>query len=140
MSTSITTFSSDYSVAFSTKKGMAAMSIEGAIHKGGAALVALKDVAVDSAVAKAIGGRYTASVDIISVAFPKVAAATFSLVGAPNANKANFATFLNGIDRVVEPAKGFSKKQIAARQMAQSLRVALGMVEAQEARTIDMVS
>jgi hypothetical protein len=140
MSNSLVAFSSDYSVAFSTKKGMAALSIEGAIHKGGAALVALRDVAVDSAVAKALIGRYSAAVDIISVAFPKVASATYSLVGSPSANKSNFATFLNGIDRVVEPAKGFSKKQIAARQMAQSLRVALGMVEAQESRTVDMVA
>lgn len=141
MSTSITTFSSEYSVAFNTKKGVSSLSIEGAIHKGGAALAALKDVAVDSAISKAMAGRYTAAVDILSVAFPRVAAAAYDLVGSPSMNKANFTTFVKGVLNAKEPAKGFSKKQIAATQMANALASALKLNETASvdaANTIEM--
>lgn len=138
MSTSLTTFASEYSVAFETKKGMASLSIEGAIHKGGAAMTALKDAATDSAVTKAINGRYTAAVDILSLAFPKVAKDTNTLVGMPGLNKANFTTLITGIGRAIEPKNGFSKKQLAARNMASALRSALGIVETADDRTIEM--
>ena len=138
MSNALTAFNSDYSVAFNTKTGVSSISVEGAIHKGGVALVALKDAATDSAIAKAVNGRYTAAVDILGAAFPKVLKDTNSLVGMPALNKANFTTFVTGIGRVQESTKGFSKKQVAARHMASALRSALGIVEVSDERTIEM--
>ena len=129
MSTALTTFASEYSVVFDTKKGVASLSIEGAIHKGGAALAVLKDVAVDSAVSKAMAGRYTAAVDILSVGFPRVAASTYDLIGAPSHNKFNFTTFVKGVLNAKVPAKGHSKKQLVCLDMAKSLAAALKMFE-----------
>jgi len=139
--TAIATFSSDYSVAFDTKKGVSSISIEGAIHKGGKALVSLKNVAVDSAIAKALSGRYTPAVDILAIAFPRVAAAAYALVGSPAMNKSNFTTFVRGVLNASEPAKGFSKKQLAALDMARAVSSALKMdvVEAVDAaNTVEM--
>ena len=138
MSNSLTAFNSDFSIVFDTPKGAASISVEGAIHKGGKALAALKDAAENSAVTKAINGRYGPAVDIMGVAFPKVLKATHDLVGMPALSKANFTTFLNGIGRVQESTKGFSKKQIAARHMASAMRSALGIVETEDDRTVEM--
>lgn len=138
MTNALTAFSSDYSVAFNTKTGVSSISVEGAIHKGGAALLALKEAATDSAIAKAVNGRYTAAVDVLGAAFPKVLKDTNSLVGMPALNKHNFATFITGIGRVQESIKGFSKKQVAARLMAAALRSALGIVELSDERTVEM--
>lgn len=138
MSNALTAFNSDFSIVFDAPKGASSISVEGAIHKGGKALIALKDAATDSAVAKALNGRYTPAVDILSAAFPKVAKDTNALVGMPALNKENFTTFIKGIGRVQESTKGFSKKQIAARHMAAALRSGLGIVEEMDSRTVEM--
>ena len=129
MANDLTVFSDNYAVTFNTKKGIASISAEGAIVKGGAALAALRDVAVDSAVAKALNGRYAPATDVIGGAFPRVLASAINLVGHPCTNKANFVTFLRGVGRVAPSAKGFSKKQEAARTMARSLLDGMGVTE-----------
>jgi len=129
MANNLTVFSDNYAVAFNTKKGIASISAEGAIVKGGAALAALRDVAVDSAVAKALNGRYGPATDVVGGAFPRVLASCTSLVGHPCMNKANFVTFLRGVGRVAPSAKGFSKKQEAARAMARGLLDGMGVTE-----------
>lgn len=142
MSASITTvFTNDCNVAFSNKKGDAlSISAEGAVFKGGAALSALKDSAMISAMNKAQVGRYVAAADIIEVSFPAVGKAVRALAGLPSFNKANFMTLLGGVERTTEPTKGWSKKQSAARQFVKNLRTipALGLNVADDENTIDV--
>lgn len=139
MSNALTAFNPDFSIVFDVKGGTASLSIEGAIHKGGKALIALKDAAENSAVTKAINGRYTAAVDILSIAMPKAAKATEVAVGMPALNKRNFEVLLCSIARLPVPAKGWNKRQVAALHMASALRTALGIEEPEDNRTIDMV-
>lgn len=124
MSNISTVFSTESNlVTFATKKGdLKQITAEGAVFKGGAALAALKDAALDSALGRAINGRYQAAADILEVAFPSVAKACRNLLGEPCASKANMAAFLNGIDRAEMPAKGWSKKQHAAKVLVQAMR------------------
>ena len=124
MSNSISVFApSACIVTFVTKKGdMKSISAEGALFKGGLALASLKDIAMDSALGKAANGRYMAASDILEGAFPTVAKAVWSLIGAPSANKASFCTLLGGLDRMEEPKKGWSKKQVVARGLLRALR------------------
>jgi hypothetical protein len=111
------------SVVFTTKKGdVLTISAEGAMFKGGAALAALKDVAIDSAFAKAVGGRYTAAADIIGTAYPSVMKACIKLLGSADKNKQTMAALLGGVEMMEEPAKGWSDKQLKARSLLKALR------------------
>jgi len=56
-------------------------------------------------------------------------------------NKSNFSTFVRGVINAKEPAKGFSKKQLACRDMANALANVLKMFETttiDAANTIEM--
>jgi hypothetical protein len=108
---------------FVTKKGdIRTVTAEGAVFRGGLALAALKDASLDSALNKAHNGRYAAAADILDAAFPSVTKAVLSLMGTPSANKANMGALISGVERVKEPMKGWSKKQLAARHLARALR------------------
>ena len=120
----ITVFSNDNAiVSYNDKKGANhQLSAEGALFKGGAALRALKDVAMLSAHSKAEAGRYRSASDILAGAFPTVARSVDNVVGTPWANKSTMGTFLMALDRAKEPAKGWSKKQVEARAFISALR------------------
>lgn len=124
MSNSVSVFSVDTrAITFETKKGaLLSISAEGAVFKGGAALAALKDAALDSALSKATNGRYAAAADVIGVAFPSILKSCRALLGEPCANKQNMAALLGGVERVNEPMKGWSKKQVAARTLVRAMR------------------
>lgn len=98
------------------------ISAEGAIIKGGKTLMGMmKDAALESALTKAVNGKYRAAADILSVAFPKVGKAAESLLGNVWANKTNMATLISAALRVEAGAKGFSEKQLQARALATAL-------------------
>mgnify|MGYP003661121794 CR=1 FL=1 len=120
----LTVFSTDNAlVSYNDKKGAYhQLSAEGALFKGGAALRALKDVAMQSAHSKAEAGSYRSASDILAGAFPTVARAVDKVIGTPWANKSAMGTFLMALDRADEPAKGWSKKQIEARLFISALR------------------
>ena len=136
MSNALTAFNPEFSVTFDTAKGVASISVEGALVKGGKALASLKDVAVDSALAKANNGRYTAAVDVLETAFPKVIAAVRTLHGVPSMNKFNFMCVLSGIENANEPSKGFSKRQLAAQSMVRTLRNNPALAKAEDERVV----
>lgn len=109
---------------FEDSKGkLHTISPEGAVHKGGRALAALKDRATDSAVAKALCGRYYPAVDIIGVAFPSLHRAGMNyLIGGPGANKANFLAHCQVIlSAQPKEGKDWTVKQDLAREMARVL-------------------
>ena len=120
----ITVFSNDNSiVSFNDKKGNAhALSAEGALFKGGAALRALKDVAMQAAYNKAESGRYRSASDILCASFPSVGKAVERAIGTPWESKATMNTLLTALERVDEPAKGWSKKQLEGRAFISALR------------------
>jgi hypothetical protein len=111
-------------VTFTDKKGkLGSISAEGALFKGGVALAALKDIAVDVALEKAAHGKYRAASDILAVAFPRTVKAFTTLY--PNAqpwdNKARFTSFVQACDSAVKPEKGWSKRQDTARLVVAAL-------------------
>lgn len=124
MENQITVFANDNSiVSFNDKKGKAhALSAEGALFKGGAALRALKDVAMQSAYNKAESGRYRSAADILCASFPSVGRAVDKVIGTPWESKTTMATLLVAIERADEPAKGWSKKQLEGRAFISALR------------------
>jgi hypothetical protein len=134
----ITVFHADSAaVVYTDKKGAThSISAEGALWKGGAALAGLKDLALDSALAKAMNGKYHSAVDILAGAFPAVGKAAVKLVGNPAVNKAAFMTLCVGVARA-EPAEGkkLSLKQDKAQILARILRSNLESVT-----TVDTVS
>lgn len=110
-------------LTFTTKKGdLRTVTAEGAVFRGGLALAALKDASLDSALNKAYNGRYAAAADIIDAAFPSITKAVLSLMGVPSANKANMTALISGVERAVEPMKGWNKKQLAARHLVRAMR------------------
>lgn len=120
----ITVFSSEsHSLSFTDRKGNEhAITAEGACWKGGAALTALKDKALESAMLKAVNGRYQAAVDIMAAAFAAThKAGTAYLIGGPAANKANFTAHCHAILNVKpKEGKDFSAKQRAAQVLARA--------------------
>ena len=133
----VTVFATEsYAVAFADKKGvMHAISAEGALFKGGAALAALKDIALDSALTKAMNGRYVPAADIMVAAFPSIGKAATSLIGNPAANKSTFLTLCNAVCRA-EPKEG--KKLSLKQDKAQVLtRVLRGNLEPVEAKAVE---
>jgi hypothetical protein len=110
-------------VDYFDKKGTGhAITAEGALFKGGAALAALKDAALDAALGKAVNGRYRAASDVLCAAFPSIGKAAEKLIGLPWANKSTMGTLVNAVLRA-EPGKSgeFTKKQTEARMLANAL-------------------
>jgi len=120
----ITVFAQSNLVQFNTKAGVSEISAEAALFKGGAALAALKDVALDLALAKAHNGKYRAAAEVLMVAFPGQHKAYAKLFKAqPWANKNEFASYLLAMEQA-EPGKSgeWSKKQVSARALMAALR------------------
>lgn len=119
------------------------LATEAALFKGGAALAAVKDDALDSALAKAANGKYRAAADILAVAFPSTHKKFTSLFkAAPWANKAEMASYIGAMENA-EPGKSgeWNKKQCAARLLIRSLRSLPAFTrEVSEAVTIEMVA
>lgn len=111
-------------VAFSDKKGTAhEITAEGALHKGGAALAALKEASLDLALAKAHNGKYRAAFDIIADAFSSQYRAYSKLFKAEAwANKTEFACFIGAMENAQPGKNGWTKKQTTARAMLSALR------------------
>mgnify|MGYP000028181142 FL=1 len=129
----ITVFAADvHALTFTDKKGaLHTITAEGAVFKGGAALAQLKIHAVDSALTKAVGGRYRAASDVLCAAFPAIGKAAEKLIGTPWANKSSFLTLVNAVLRA-EPkeGKGWNTKQAEARMLAHAFIKATTPVEA----------
>ena len=121
---SITIFSTEAAVVcYTDKKNNAhSISVEGALFKGGAALAALKDVALDAALTKAANGRFRAAADILGAAFPKVAKAAEAFIGAPWSNKTTMLAFISAVERAEPGKSGYTKKQSDARLLLGALR------------------
>ena len=127
MTNSVQIFAADNAVvSYANKKGdNFAISTEGALFKGGYALKALKDAAQLSAYHKAESGRYRAASDIVSAAFPSMAKAFEKFIGVePWSSKTTMALFLDKVEamRPTNEAKGFSTKQVKAREFIDLLR------------------
>jgi hypothetical protein len=119
----ISTIETSRSIVFDTKKGLQSLTVEGAVYKGGAALRALKDVALESALAKASTGRYGPAADILTVSFPAISKAYTKLYTVPaSANKVSFKRLMDAVSNAAEPAKGWSKNQVAGRALLGALR------------------
>lgn len=98
------------------------ISAEGAIIKGGKTLMGMmKDAALESALTKAMNGKYRAAADILSVAFPKVGKAATALLGEAWANKTNMATLVAAALRAEAGSKGFTANQLKARALANAM-------------------
>lgn len=99
------------------------LSNEAALFKGGQALKALKDVALQTAGNKAANGRYRAAADIIAVAFPKQHKAFVQFLNCePWANASKLSLFIEKCEQADQPAKGWSAKQQAARALMSAMR------------------
>lgn len=118
------------SLTFTDKKGnLHGITAEGALFKGGAALAALKDAGLESAIAKAAGGRYRAASDILVAAFPRAAKAFHGVWGSatmPHANKTTMAGLLSAVETAMWEAdaadKPLTKRQESARAVVTVLR------------------
>lgn len=109
-------------VTYSDKKGTRNITIEGAVFKGGAAMAALKDIALDSALARAVNGKYRSASDILGVAFPRTAKAVETLFCEPTwASKRTFAALVAGCVVAKAGKNGWTKKQDAARMLVHAL-------------------
>lgn len=111
-------------VVFNTAKGAQQISTEAALFKGGAALAALKDLALEVAFSKAAAGRYRAACDILAVAFPSQHKAYSKLFKNPAwANKTEMTSYIHAME-LAEPGKSgeWNKKQIAARTLLAAMR------------------
>jgi hypothetical protein len=127
-------------VQFTDKKGAAhEITAEGALHRGGAALAALKDAALDLALSKAHNGKYRAAFDILSGAFPSQFKAYTKLFKAtPWSNKTEFASFIGAMENAEPGKNGWTKKQNEARHLLSALRgIPAFARSADEAVTVD---
>ena len=106
----ITVFSNDSTiVTFKNKKDVEfEISIEGALFKGGAALVALKDAAMSSAYNKALAGKVRAAADVIGAAFPGTAKKFEEIIGCSWANKSAMNSFLTAVENAKSGKTGYS--------------------------------
>lgn len=130
MSNSIAIFANDSAVVnYANKKGdQFTISTEGALFKGGMALRALKDTAMLSAAHKAESGRYRAAADILGAAFPSLTKAFDKFIGLPTwQSKTTMGLYLDKLEALDAPAKGWSKKQTEARAFIQALRQIKGL-------------
>ena len=123
----VTIFSAEaVEITFKDKKGEKhAVSAEGALFKGGAALAALKDKVLLEAGNKAANGKYRAAADILAAAFSTTAKQFAKLMGTPRANKATMGSFLSAIERASEERAAAGKltaKQAQAMVFVKALR------------------
>lgn len=128
-------FSSDSSVVmYENKKGdQFEISTEGALFKGGIALRALKDTAMLSAAHKAENGKYRASADILGAAFPSMAKAFEKFIGLPTwQSKTTMALYLDKLEAIAEPQKGWNKKQLEAKAFINALRQIKSLARAED--------
>ena len=125
MTNSIAIFSADTAVvSYENKKGdQFTISTEGALFKGGIALRALKDTAMLSAAHKAESGKYRAAADILGAAFPSLTKAFDKFIGLPTwQSKTTMGLYLDKLEALDAPAKGWSKKQLEAKAFMNALR------------------
>jgi hypothetical protein len=109
-------------LTFSDKKGnLHSITAEGALFKGGAALSALKDAALEGALLKAGNGKYRAASDVLCAAFPSIGKAAEKLIGTPWANKSSMATLIGAVLRAEPGKNGWTKKQADARLLVSAL-------------------
>lgn len=130
MTNSIAIFANDSSVVnYANKKGdQFTISTEGALFKGGMALRALKDTAMLSAAHKAESGRYRAAADILGAAFPSLTKAFDKFIGLPTwQSKTTMGLYLDKLEALDAPTKGWSKKQCEARDFIKALRQIKGL-------------
>lgn len=140
MTDSITIFSNDTAVvSYENKKGdRFAISTEGALFKGGAALRSLKDAAMLSAHHKAEAGRYRAAADILGASFPTMTKAFDKFVGTPAWNsKLTMGLYLDKLEAIDTPNKGWSKKQVEARAFIQALRTVPALANTSSAFVVE---
>lgn len=129
-----------HAVSFADKKGNTfAISPEGALFKGGAALASLKDMVLESAGSKALNGKYRAAADILATAFPSHTKGFEKFVGLAWANKTSFTSYLNSIEGTVMPKNGYTKRQLVALDFIRALR-ASGVVVKEAAVSVDVVA
>jgi hypothetical protein len=123
----VTIFSAEaVAVTFTDKKGaVQSISAEGALFKGGAALVALKDMVLLEAGNKAANGKYRAAADILAAAFSATTKSFEKLMGTPWTNKATMCAFLGAIERAAAERVAAGKltaKQAQAMAFVKALR------------------
>lgn len=137
MSNAIATIDfNSHAVTYAGPKGVEkSMHVVSSIIVGGKALKACRDVAIVAAIKAAENGRYRAAADVLSDAFPKAAKGFVEYIGTPWASKVVFALFLTKIDAVQPGAKGWTKKQLTARDMLAALRPAFA--DKTEAETVN---
>lgn len=114
------------------------LSTEAALFKGGAALKALKDVALQIAGNKAANGRYRPAADILSVAFPKeYKAFTGFLNCEPWANSSKMCLFLEKCEGATPGKNGWTAKQHSARALMAAMREAIPALKIDAPHTIE---
>lgn len=124
----ITVFSTDTNtvVYMDKKERKFELSNEAALFKGGAALKALKDVALQVAGNKAANGRYRPAADILAVAFPKQYKAFTGFMNCePWANASKFSLFIEKCEQAEAGKNGWTAKQQSARALMAALRQAV---------------
>lgn len=124
MNTALATIDfNSHAVTFAGAKGVEkSMHVVSSIIVGGKALKATRDLAIIGAIRGAENGRYRAAADVLADAFPKAAKGFVEYIGTPWASKVVFTLFLAKIDAVQPGAKGWTKKQLTARDMLAALR------------------
>jgi hypothetical protein len=125
MTNTVTIFTAEaVTITFKDKKGAThAVSPEGAIFKGGAALAALKDKVLLEAGNKAANGKYRAAAEILAAAFSTTAKSFEKLIGTPWANKAAMCSFINAIERA-------AAERVAAGKLTAKQEQAMAFVKA----------
>lgn len=136
--TQVTIFSGEHSavVSYFDKKGTChGITPHGALFKGGEAIKALKDAALDGAFKLAENGRYRAAYDVLGAAFPRTAKQCDEVMSTVAwGNKANFTVFVGAVLRVVPKAgKDLNAKQRTARTLAVELDTLLNPVVEEQA-------
>ena len=125
MSNQIAVFNPASVVSFVDNKNVSReLTPEAALHKGGAALSALKDMALDSALAKAHNGKFRAAAEILMGAFPSQHKAFDKLYGAlPWTDKATFVSYLIAMENAKPGKSGeYNKKQNNALALMRAIR------------------
>jgi hypothetical protein len=123
-------------VSFETKKGTSALTVEGAIFKGGKALAAVRSAAAEVALNKALGGRYRSAAELIATSLPASFMNGFQkFAGDPSANKMLFTIFCEKVlgEMPKNEAKGWTEKQQEARSVARAFIDEVARVAAEKA-------
>jgi hypothetical protein len=114
------------------------LSTEAALFKGGAALKALKDVALQIAGNKAAHGRYRPAADIMAVAFPKeYKAFTGFLNCEPWANASKMCLFIEKCEQATPGKNGWTAKQHSARALMSAMRECIDAFKSDAGQVIE---